>query len=170
MARTVFITSPPPKRDVIRRLSDDHGRRVDRHGRFRPPHAGARRAGRVHFARGPDNRRGVWQVRRGDRGDNIRWSVPHWHCPADRRSHLHGNRLRSECQRQRLNPLAWSRWRWGGGSEFRSRSPPTTSELRCSIEQKHPRISFEAPQYAASASTSKIGTALGSSPGPDRWR
>jgi hypothetical protein len=31
--RTSFITSPPPKRDVIRRLSDDRGRRVDRHGR-----------------------------------------------------------------------------------------------------------------------------------------
>jgi hypothetical protein len=32
-ASTVFITSPTAQRDVIRRLSDDRGRRVDRHGR-----------------------------------------------------------------------------------------------------------------------------------------
>jgi hypothetical protein len=44
---------------------------------------------------------GVGQVRRGDRSDDIRRSVSHWHCPANRRADLQGDRLRSECQRRR---------------------------------------------------------------------
>jgi hypothetical protein len=44
---------------------------------------------------------GGGQVRRSLRHDGVRWTESHWHCPANRRTGLQGDRVRSECQRRR---------------------------------------------------------------------
>ena len=87
-ASTVFLTTPPPNVTSYDVFLTTAGDVLIATGVSAPRTPRARRAGRVHFARGPDNRRRVWPVRRGDRHDDIRRCVSHAHCPADRRSHL----------------------------------------------------------------------------------
>ena len=99
-ASTVFLTSPPPNvtsYDVFLTTAGD----VLIATGVSHPHARARRAGRVHLARGPDGRRRVWQVRRGDRHDDVRRQESHGHGAEDCQSRLPGNRVWAECQRRR---------------------------------------------------------------------
>ncbi len=118
--------------DVIRYLRDDPGRYVDGHWTSNTHSYSRRASGRIHDTRGPDDHRGIGQIRRSYRLDDVRWTEPQrlGRCRCgNRRSGLSGLRLRSKYQSQRkLSPSSIrctkdaSRHKQAFGIEWRSHS------------------------------------------------